>query len=215
MFIFVTVLVYFGKKETGPLDTATGTTSLLPLTNSDADTIYTNGNKNNTANSNYNTNNSTLNNKNSSTKNNNNMLVNDLNTFYNEYHKYDKHDNSDDLAIEEQPSYLNPPLFNTNSKNPLFNSPQNDPFIMNVNMANSSAWTTPHHYTNTTTNSINNNNNSNNTGFYYTCKQLYKIIKLPHIHTLVIILLTCKIAFAPADSVSMYKLQEYGETLVY
>jgi PAT family acetyl-CoA transporter-like MFS transporter 1 len=47
-------------------------------------------------------------------------------------------------------------------------------------------------------------------GLYETCHQLYSIGQLPLIHTLMAVLLTCKMAFAAADAVSNYKLQEYG-----
>ena len=46
--------------------------------------------------------------------------------------------------------------------------------------------------------------------FLETISQLYSIFKIPLMHVLILILLTCKIPFAPADSVSMFKFQEYG-----
>ena len=47
-------------------------------------------------------------------------------------------------------------------------------------------------------------------GLVDTLRQLYSIFKLPPIHTLCLVLLTCKIAFSAADAVSAFKLQEYG-----
>lgn len=46
--------------------------------------------------------------------------------------------------------------------------------------------------------------------FVETVQQLYSIFKIPLIHLLIVILLTCKVPFAPADSVSTFKFQEYG-----
>ena len=43
--------------------------------------------------------------------------------------------------------------------------------------------------------------------FYETITQLYSIFKIPLMHVLIFVLLTCKIPFAPADSVSMFKFQ--------
>lgn len=47
-------------------------------------------------------------------------------------------------------------------------------------------------------------------GLVETLRQLYSIFKLPPIHTLCLVLLTCKVAFSAADAVSTFKLQEYG-----
>ncbi|KAJ1432975.1 acetyl-coenzyme A transporter 1-domain-containing protein [Ochromonadaceae sp. CCMP2298] len=43
-----------------------------------------------------------------------------------------------------------------------------------------------------------------------TCKQVVSIFRLPSVQSFVVILLTCKVAFAPTDAIFGFKLQEYG-----
>jgi PAT family acetyl-CoA transporter-like MFS transporter 1 len=47
-------------------------------------------------------------------------------------------------------------------------------------------------------------------GVVATYKHVIAIFKLPPVQWLCFILFTCKIAFAPADAVAGFKLQEYG-----
>eukprot|EP01032_Pedospumella_encystans_P010456 gene10456-12216_t len=47
-------------------------------------------------------------------------------------------------------------------------------------------------------------------GLLETCKQVVAILKLPAIQSIAVILLTCKMAMAPADAVFSFKLQENG-----
>jgi PAT family acetyl-CoA transporter-like MFS transporter 1 len=51
-------------------------------------------------------------------------------------------------------------------------------------------------------------------GFFETCKQVVQIFHLPSIRTLVMVLLTCKIAFAPVDAIFGFKLQVYIISLI-